>query len=77
MKKTFERIKKVWIANEVKMVDHLERFESNLFDDIINYQEVIDDRMERIRKMNHKQCLYLLFADMFVPLHKIFSIGKG
>ena len=54
-KKTFERIKKVWIANEVKMVDHIERLENNLFDDIINYHKIIDDRIERIRKMNHKQ----------------------
>lgn len=53
-KKTFERIKKVWIANEVKMIDNVAREQSNLFDDIIQYNKVIDDRIERIRKMDVK-----------------------
>ncbi len=51
-KKTFERIKKVWIANEVKMIDNIERTESNLFDDIITYRRVVPNRLELIRKMN-------------------------
>ena len=54
-KKTFERIKKVWLANEVKLVDHLDRMESYLFDDIINYDKVISDRVERIRNMDIKE----------------------
>ena len=54
-KKTFERIKKVWIANEVKAIDHIERTQNNLMDDIINYKEVIADRIERIRKMDVKK----------------------
>ena len=52
--KTFERIKKVWIANEVKMIDHIERTENNLFDDIISYNKVITNRISLIRKMNIK-----------------------
>jgi len=54
-KKTFERIKKVWIANEVKLVDHLERMESYLFDDIINYQKIVENRVEIIRNMDIKE----------------------
>ena len=54
-KKTFERIKKVWIANEIKAIDHIERTQSNLMDDIINYKEVIADRIECIRKMDVKK----------------------
>ena len=50
----FERIKKVWIANEVKMIDIPEKTESNLFDDIINYGEVIVNRVDLIRKMDLK-----------------------
>ena len=47
----FERIKKVWIANEVKIIDNVERAESNLFDDIINYGRVISNKTDLIRKM--------------------------
>ena len=59
-KNTFERIKKVWIANEVKMIDHIERTENNLFDDIINYNTIMNDRISRIRKMNNKTLEELL-----------------
>ena len=51
-KNAFERIKKVWIANEVKMMDHIERMEANLYDDIIRYGKVIPNRIEYIRKMS-------------------------
>lgn len=53
-KRTFERIKKVWIANEIKMVDDIEREENNLFDDIISYNRVVNDRVELIRNMSSK-----------------------
>ena len=53
-KKTFERIKKVWIANELKMIDHIEKTQSNFFDDIIEYNQVIDNRIAIIRKMDIK-----------------------
>lgn len=53
-KRTFERIKKVWIANEVKMIDDIEREESNLFDDIISYNKIVTDRIEIIRNMSYK-----------------------
>ena len=59
-KNTLERIKKVWIANEVKIVDSIERMENNLFDDIISYGKVINNRIDRIRKMslsNINDCL--------------------
>ena len=54
VKKTFERIKKVWIANEVKMIDHIDKTQHNFFDDIIRYGTIIDNRIEVIRKMNVK-----------------------
>ena len=48
----FERIKKVWIANEVKLVDSIFKMESYLYDDILHYQKVIPNRVDRIRKMS-------------------------
>ncbi len=51
----FERIKKVWIADEVRMIDNVEAAVSSLFIDIINYKEVIPNRIELIRKMKLKK----------------------
>lgn len=53
--KAFERVKKVWIATEIKMMDIPEKAESNLFEDIINYGMVVEDRIDLIRKMNVKE----------------------
>ena len=50
--KTFERIKKVWIANEVKMIDNMDSTVSNTFSDIIDYRRVIPNKVEIIRNMN-------------------------
>ena len=52
--KTFERIKKVWIANEVKMIDNIDSTVNNIFDDIIRYNRIIQDRVDIIRNMNLK-----------------------
>ena len=51
-KNDFERIKKVWIANEVKMIDDVDSTVNNLYDDIIRYKEVIGDKVDRIRSLD-------------------------
>ena len=51
-KNDFERIKKVWIANEVKMIDDVDSTVNNLYDDIIRYKEVIGDKVDRIRGLD-------------------------
>jgi len=51
----FSRIKKVWIANEVKMIDNIEKTESNLFDDIISYNRIIPNRIELIKNLDIKK----------------------
>ncbi len=53
-KSDFERMKKVWIANEVKMIDDVDSAISNLFDDIIRYKGVISDKIDRIRNLDIK-----------------------
>lgn len=49
------RMKKVWIANEVKMADYIESTMSNVYDDMIRYHEVIPNKIEMIRKLNLKE----------------------
>lgn len=50
----FDRMKKVWIANEVKMADYIDSTVNNIFDDMIRYHKVIPNKVDIIRKMNMK-----------------------
>ncbi len=58
-----ERIKKVWIANEVKMIDYVDTTVSNVFDDMIRYRRLIDDKTDLIRNIN-KSTLDKLISNM-------------
>lgn len=49
--KSFERIKKVWIANEVKMIDNIDATVNNIYDDIIKYKQIIPNKLEIIRNL--------------------------
>lgn len=55
LKENFDRIKKVWIANEIKLIDNIELTQNNYLDDIINYGTIIDKRVDLIRKMDFKK----------------------
>ena len=44
--KDFERIKKVWIANEVKITDSIASMQRNIFSDIIIYNKIIDNKVD-------------------------------
>ena len=48
----FERIKKVWIANEVKMIDYVETTVNNIYDGMIRYRKIIDKKIDLIRSLN-------------------------
>ena len=48
---TFNRIKKVWIANEVKMIDSIDSTVNNLYDDILRYKDIIPNKIEQIRNL--------------------------
>ena len=49
------RIKKVWIANEVKMIDIIDNTVYNQYDDILKYGNVISDKIDIIRSLNKKE----------------------
>ncbi len=57
---SFERIKKVWIANEVRITDNVDAVVSNLYDDMIKYNKIITNRVELIRKMKFSKLKKLL-----------------
>ena len=48
----FSRMKKVWIANEVKMADYVDSIEANIYDDILNYKRIIPNKLDLIRSLN-------------------------
>ncbi len=52
---SFERMKKVWIANEVKMIDYIDSTVHNIYDDYLHYHMVVPNKIERIRKLNIKE----------------------
>ena len=52
---SFERIKKVWIAGEVKIYDNVDLVVGNSYDDIIKYNKLIDNRVELIRNLDLKK----------------------
>ena len=75
--KAFNRIKKVWIANEVKIVDNIDRMEHNIYDDIISYNKIINNRVEMIRKMNFKTLNKLIKEIDFSNRTKLVVLNKN
>ena len=54
---SFNRMKKVWIANEVKMIDDIDSTVHNLFDDYLKYNEIVSNKVDIIRNMDYKTLL--------------------
>ena len=57
---SFERIKKVWIANEVKIYDNVDLVVNNSYDDILKYEEIVPNRIDIIKKMKFKKLVDLV-----------------
>ena len=53
-KDELERIKKVWIASEIRMIDSLEMTVDNIYSDLIMFGEVYENRIDLIRELNTK-----------------------
>ena len=51
-KVSFERMKKVWIANEVRMIDDIDLSINSLLDDYLKYGRVFDNKIEVIRNLD-------------------------
>lgn len=50
-----ERLKKVWISSEVFMIDNIYATLSNIVSDIIDFGNIIDDKIDIIRNLNLKE----------------------
>ena len=58
--KTMNRIKKVWISSEVRMIDSIDATVNNLYDDILRYHKIIPNKIELIKRMNLKKLKELI-----------------
>ena len=54
LESAFNRIKKVWIANEVRMIDNIDDTVGNLYDDIIKYKDIIPNKIDIIKNLKLK-----------------------
>ncbi len=50
-----ERIKKVWIASEIRMIDNVEATVDNIYSDLILYDKVYTNRIDMIKELNIKK----------------------
>lgn len=53
--KDFNRLKKVWIASEIMMSDNVSNIANNIFDDLILYNRVVNDRIDIINSLNMEE----------------------
>lgn len=51
---TLIELKKVWIANEVRMIDNIDDTVGNLYDDIIKYKDIIPNKIDIIKNLKLK-----------------------
>ena len=60
-----ERIKKVWIASEIRMIDNVESTVDNIFSDLVLYDNVYLNRYNLIKNLNKKRLdLFLKQLDL-------------
>ena len=75
--KDFERIKKVWIANEVKITDSITSMQRSVFYDIIMYNKVIDNKIDIIRKLSFKKLTKLIKEIDFKNRSKLIALSNN
>ena len=75
--KDFERIKKVWIANEVKTTDNITSMQRSIFFDLISYNRVIDNKIDLIRKMSFKKLTKIIKETDFKNRSKLIALSNN
>ena len=73
----FQRMKKVWIANEVKMADYIDSTVNNIYDDMIRYHKVIPNKVDIIRNMNMEVLQEIVSSIDFDNLSVVTMLPQG
>ena len=71
-----ERVKKVWIANEVRMADYIDSVVNNVYDDLIRYKRVVTNRIDEIRSLNLEELNDILSKIDFNNCSVVKLLGK-
>ena len=69
-------MKKVWIANEVKMIDDIDSTVHNVYDDILKYKGIISNKVEVIRNLDVNVCKELISKLDFNNMAIVKMIGE-
>ena len=69
-KKDFERIKKVWVANEIKSIDNISATSSDILTDIIDLGEYKNDKIKDIQNLSYEELINLIKKIDFENLEK-------
>ncbi len=72
----FKRIKKVWISNIVRHYDDVEGCLDSLYDDIIRYGDIIDNKIHLIKKLKYKDLMSIYNRIDFSNISIVKMIGK-
>ena len=72
----FKRIKKVWIANIVRNYDDVEGLLDSLYDDIIKYGDIVDNKIQLIKKLKYKDLISIYNRIDFNNISIVKMIGK-
>ena len=72
----FKRIKKVWISNIVRHYDDVEGCLDSLYDDIIRYGDIIEDKIKLIKNLKYKDLISVYKRIDFNNISVVKMIGK-
>ena len=68
-----ERLKKVWLSSEIRMMDYVNSVGNMIFSDVIDYHEPILNRVEMIRRMN-KKTLDMVYRNMNLENYTVLKV---
>ncbi len=69
-KKDFERIKKVWVANQIKSIDNISATSSDILTDIIDLGEYKNNKIKDIQDLSYEELTNLIKKIDFENLEK-------
>ena len=69
-KEDFERIKKVWIANEIKSIDNISATSNDILTDIIDLGEYKNEKIKDIESLDYEELTSLTKRINFKKLEK-------
>ena len=69
-KKDFERIKKVWVANEIKSIDNISATSSDILTDLIDLGEYKNNKIKDIQDLSYEELTNLIKKIDFENLEK-------